>query len=268
MAQERNSDMIRVAYYFGRYDATRPANSPTVPPELARLGVSSRRQAIELFRDRVGDGRDEIKFRDSISGDIRYIAETLRAGGQLGDSRRQPIGSLFGANDAAVWAAVQSYIDPELLPTGIAAVPSQPTLPASPADQQPSTPFVTPIPPRGDPPAPFALPDEVPPSSGVVEGAVRVVTVNAYERDPVARRQCIAAHGCSCCVCGFSFGSRYGPVVDGYIHVHHLRPLSEVGGAHVVDPVVDLRPVCPNCHAVLHSRVPAFSIEEVRAFLR
>jgi predicted HNH restriction endonuclease len=31
---------------------------------------------------------------------------------------------------------------------------------------------------------------------------------------------------------------------------------------------VDLRPVCPNCHAVLHHRVPAFSIEEVRTFLQ
>jgi predicted HNH restriction endonuclease len=26
--------------------------------------------------------------------------------------------------------------------------------------------------------------------------------------------------------------------------------------------------VCPNCHAVLHSRVPAYSIEEVQAFLK
>jgi predicted HNH restriction endonuclease len=36
---------------------------------------------------------------------------------------------------------------------------------------------------------------------------------------------------------------------------------------YVVDPVADLRPVCPNCHAVLHSRRPAYSIEEVRGLL-
>ena len=42
-----------------------------------------------------------------------------------------------------------------------------------------------------------------------------------------------------------------GREAEGYIHVHHLRGLSDVGGEYVVDPVNDLRPVCPNCHAVL-----------------
>jgi predicted HNH restriction endonuclease len=55
----------------------------------------------------------------------------------------------------------------------------------------------------------------------------------------------------------------YGKVADGYIHVHHLRPLSEVNGEYVVDPVKDLRPVCPNCHAVLHLGGECRSIEEV-----
>lgn len=111
------------------------------------------------------------------------------------------------------------------------------------------------------------LPEEVAEPSLYIEGAIRRVAVNAYERDPESRRKCIAAHGTDCCVCGFSFGTVYGEVAEGYIHVHHLRPLSEVAEAHAVDPIVDLRPVCPNCHAVLHRREPAFSIEEVRAFL-
>jgi 5-methylcytosine-specific restriction endonuclease McrA len=119
-----------------------------------------------------------------------------------------------------------------------------------------------PPPPGGDG-GDFPLPEEVA-GEQVVEGAVRSVVVNAYERDPQARRRCIEAHGTRCCICGFSFGVVYGPVAEGYIHVHHLCPLSEVGEAHVVDPVTDLRPVCPNCHAVLHRRVPAFSIEELR----
>ena len=100
------------------------------------------------------------------------------------------------------------------------------------------------------------------------EGAIRHVCVNAYERDPRARRMCIANHGTTCVICGFSFGAVYGPAAEGFIHVHHLRPLSEVGGEYEVDPEKDLRPVCPNCHAVLHRRVPAYSIEEVRAFLQ
>ena len=113
----------------------------------------------------------------------------------------------------------------------------------------------------------FALPDEVLSDAPLVEGASCRVTVNAYERNPEARRLCIEAHGTSCCICGFSFGAVYGRVAEGYTHVHHLRPLSEVNGEYVVDPVQDLCPVCPNCHAVLHSRIPAYTPEEIRSLL-
>lgn len=112
------------------------------------------------------------------------------------------------------------------------------------------------------------LPEEVAAAAEpVIEGARYRVVVSAYERDPEARFRCIAAHGTTCSICGFSFGTVYGEVAEGFTHVHHLRPLSEAGGAHRVDPVEDLRPVCPNCHAVLHRRVPAYSIDDVRGFL-
>lgn len=112
------------------------------------------------------------------------------------------------------------------------------------------------------------LPEEVTDDSRLIEGAVRRVSVNAYERNPEARRRCIKHHGTSCSICQFDFCAVYGEVVDGYIHIHHLRPLSEISEEYVVDPVEDLRPVCPNCHAVIHSRIPAYSIQEVRSFLR
>lgn len=113
----------------------------------------------------------------------------------------------------------------------------------------------------------IVYPDEVP-AGQFIEGAVRQVLVNAYERDPNARKRCIEVHGTICCICTFDFAAKHGEVAKGFIHVHHLRPLSEIGQEYVVDPVKDLRPVCPNCHAVLHRRIPAYSIEEVRAFLR
>lgn len=112
------------------------------------------------------------------------------------------------------------------------------------------------------------LPEEIAATTALVEGAVCRVSVNAYERNPEARRLCIQRHGTRCSVCGFSFGAMYGEVAEGYIHVHHLRPLSEIGAEYAIDPVADLRPVCPNCHAVLHHRIPAYSIEEVRSFLQ
>ncbi len=111
------------------------------------------------------------------------------------------------------------------------------------------------------------LPEEIDATRALVEGAVCRVSVNAYERNPEARRRCIEHHGNVCCICSFSFGAMYGEVAEGYIHVHHLRTLSKIGSEYVVDAVEDLRPVCPNCHAVLHHRIPAYSIEEVRAFV-
>ncbi len=111
------------------------------------------------------------------------------------------------------------------------------------------------------------LPDELHASTQIHEGARYQVLVNAYERNPEARRRCLVAHGNSCSICGFSFGAVYGPEADGYIHVHHLRALSEVGSEYVVDPVADLRPVCPNCHAVLHLGGRCRKIEEVRQLL-
>lgn len=99
------------------------------------------------------------------------------------------------------------------------------------------------------------------------EGAVQQSLVNRFERDPRARRLCIERYGPTCVVCNFDFGVTYGELADGFIHVHHLRPLSGIGREYFVDPVEDLRPVCPNCHAVLHLG-GLRSIDEVRGLLR
>jgi len=117
-------------------------------------------------------------------------------------------------------------------------------------------------------PLPVPYPDEVVPDTAFREGAVIRVLVNAYERNPEARRTCIQHYGTSCHVCGFNFKEAYGPEADGMIHVHHLRPLAEVGAEYEIDPIADLRPVCPNCHLVLHSRNPVYSIDEVRQLMK
>lgn len=112
-----------------------------------------------------------------------------------------------------------------------------------------------------------SMPEEVTDPTSHVEGASRTVSVNAYERNPEARRRCIERYGSNCQICGFSFGATYGPEAEGYIHVHHIVPLSRVGGEYVVDPVKDLQPVCPNCHAVLHLGRRCRSSQEVRHML-
>ena len=62
------------------------------------------------------------------------------------------------------------------------------------------------------------------------------------------------------------FGEVYGAVGAGYIHVHHVTPLSEVTGEREIDPVTDLIPVCPNCHAMLH-RTQSPSIDALKEFV-
>jgi 5-methylcytosine-specific restriction protein A len=60
-----------------------------------------------------------------------------------------------------------------------------------------------------------------------------------------------------------SFEERYGPEAAGIIHVHHVVPLSEIGERYEVDPIKDLRPVCPNCHTVIHATKQARTVEQV-----
>lgn len=108
------------------------------------------------------------------------------------------------------------------------------------------------------------FPDELEPGKKYIEGAKKQVRANAYERDQKARKVCLKHHGYDCVVCGLNFESRYGEIGKGFIHVHHLNPLFLINGEYQLDPVADLRPVCPNCHAVLHRSEEILSIEKFR----
>jgi 5-methylcytosine-specific restriction protein A len=105
-------------------------------------------------------------------------------------------------------------------------------------------------------------------ATGLIEGAVRKVAVNAYERNQTARRLCVGHHGAVCKVCEFDFERVYGAIGEGFIHVHHIVDLCQIGEGYQVDPINDLVPVCPNCHAMLHTRRPAMLVCELREILR
>lgn len=117
------------------------------------------------------------------------------------------------------------------------------------------------------PPQTVRYPDEQLGVSLHQEGGATRVEVNRYERDPKARQACIAHHGTRCQVCGLEMSEVYGPEMKGYIHVHHIEPLAKCGVRHVVDPVRDLRPICPNCHAFLHHADPPISIGRARTLI-
>jgi len=111
------------------------------------------------------------------------------------------------------------------------------------------------------------FPDEVS-SEGFREGATKQVTVNAFERNPAARLACIAHYGWACQACGFNFEQRFGSLGSEFIHVHHVALISAAEEEYEVDPVEDLRPVCPNCHAMIHRRNPPLTVEELAAVLK
>lgn len=100
------------------------------------------------------------------------------------------------------------------------------------------------------------------------EGAKHSIIVNAYERNMQAREACIKHFGAKCSVCGFQFGDHYGDLFRDYIHVHHLLSLSQIGREYTINPINDLRPVCPNCHSIIHRRNPPYTIEEVKNFIK
>ena len=59
------------------------------------------------------------------------------------------------------------------------------------------------------------------------------------------------------------YGSEH---ADGYIQIHHVKPVSEYEGE--VDVANDLVPLCANCHAMAHrSKTTVTSIEELRALI-
>ena len=109
------------------------------------------------------------------------------------------------------------------------------------------------------------FPDELEPGLKYTEGARKQVRVNAFERNQKARKTCLKHFGCICSVCGFDFAKKYGEFAKGFIHVHHIKPLALTDGEYELDPIADLRPVCPNCHAMLHYGKTLLNIDELRA---
>ena len=99
------------------------------------------------------------------------------------------------------------------------------------------------------------------------EGSKQIVLLNKYERNTKAREKCIEHYGAVCKACNFDFEINYGEVGKGFIHVHHIIAISDIGKSYKVDPINDLIPICPNCHAMIHQRKPSFTVDEIKEML-
>lgn len=80
----------------------------------------------------------------------------------------------------------------------------------------------------------------------------------AYQSEQRARSQklrqmCLDKYKCYCHVCEFVFSDMYGEIGNGFIEVHHLNPLAQKK-PNAPTTVDELRPVCANCHRMLHRK--------------
>ena len=92
------------------------------------------------------------------------------------------------------------------------------------------------------------------------EGMVKVALHKVRERSPKLRKMAIESfieknNRLFCEVCRFSFEDTYGELGEGFIEVHHTRPISEYEENEATQ-IDDLRLVCSNCHRMIHRGDP------------
>jgi 5-methylcytosine-specific restriction enzyme A len=111
--------------------------------------------------------------------------------------------------------------------------------------------------------------DELPANVSLVEMR-RYRLHSRLERNPAAARAAKQHHGLRCQVCDVNFAERYGPLGDGFIEAHHLRPISllEEGKPVSYDVATDFAVLCANCHRMIHRTADPSDIEEFRALFQ
>ena len=103
------------------------------------------------------------------------------------------------------------------------------------------------------------------------EGGVIMRLHKRYERDRKLVREKIAQAKTlgklKCEICKFDFEKSYGALGSGYIEVHHLKPVNELGRGGKTK-LTDLALLCANCHRMAHRKRKPLSISEIADFLK
>ena len=112
----------------------------------------------------------------------------------------------------------------------------------------------------------------------IVEGKAVESVYKAKSRSALLREAAIERYKdeyghIKCHVCGFDFFDCYGELGRDFIHIHHEHPICEYddeGTAQsLVDAVEKVKPVCANCHCMLHRKKTAvLSIEELKKIVK
>ena len=66
-----------------------------------------------------------------------------------------------------------------------------------------------------------------------------------------------------CEVCKFSFVDKYGEIGNGFIEVHHMKPISTFSDGEVTE-IENLKLVCSNCHRMIHRGDPEKTFYDLR----
>lgn len=105
-------------------------------------------------------------------------------------------------------------------------------------------------------------------AEGAREGRRIVYYGRKYERNPRNRKAAIRIHGLTCMACGLNFEEKYGELGQGFIEVHHVKPLNSLDEEIVVNPETDLVCLCSNCHSMIHRKKNyIMSLDELREVL-
>jgi predicted HNH restriction endonuclease len=101
------------------------------------------------------------------------------------------------------------------------------------------------------------------------EGRKKAYYTVRYERDQTLREQAIRIHGLSCMACGINFRETYGRRGEGYIHVHHKKPLHSLDEEVVINPKSNLDVVCPNCLSMIHRKKDEIlTVEDLKVLMK
>lgn len=108
----------------------------------------------------------------------------------------------------------------------------------------------------------------------VTEGELRSRTAEYRKRSCELRNAAIETYTMQgrilCAVCNFEYAAAYPSLGDGYIQIHHLKPVSFMRGEQLsmAEALENVRPLCANCHQMAHRRQPPLPIDELRSILR
>ncbi|MGO8661543.1 HNH endonuclease [Rhizobium ruizarguesonis] len=107
---------------------------------------------------------------------------------------------------------------------------------------------------------------EVSVDAGVLEGkrAVREMKVLRRNEAIVKLAKAAAKQPLRCVVCEFDFEKGYGSIGAGFIEAHHVDPISERDGEDKLTTIDGLALLCANCHRMIHTKIPCFTVAELR----